>query len=497
MEIESLLTLSITNNKEYFDYIVKRLYSKLAIKAEKFQTQLWDIAYDIMSKKSGAAVQALNSLEDSLKDYPEFYLLRSCALLRDYFVNYYSVVIDSEINIQMIEDVSAAISKGLDLKEYGIIAGISYYYLNDVVSAVEALKIERNLYDVDSPFYEIANYYLAIISIEIRSNICDVDNFLNSTFNKGRFTNILKSSISYLFDRHSMFDNDVKISKLYYYYIDDNILLRSKSSSNEYWIRIKDASIYLDIDDIINLHAGDDKSSQEYLHRLYSMIYEYESWVGETYNKVYSRDEEGIGHFLLQYEVIDSYLSSCGVEESFLLSPYINIGVPSSTTWYYNPSKDKNSFYWFDGAFYKGMATIIPFDEIITDLYCMNIITFYSSNDSPHSSYLFDGTMRKQFKENIVISNIYNYLKKDDVFYTPYNKALDALLLIENCSKESMILYAKEYSLEFDVYEAAQTAYDYGYRHRSIYTYLLECYEDNPDEINKYHNEMDMLGYTY
>lgn len=426
-------------NDDYWDYLHDLLAQQIIIRfglTEPVNT----IVSAINTKQSGLALEEINKLGTPYISDGEFLLLKCCMM---HLNHAYSP------DVYLI--LQQALDNGLNTNEYCIALGLIYYDIGDVVTSTKYLKDAQQLYNRDSPFYCVINYWLARISIEVRSCLCDQFTFLNSTFEDNSYCRVMKSSIAYIFNCEEFFYSGLsRFMHMICKYDDEGNVVDMNVSNHV--LRFSNPARFLlsegeDIDGII---------AESLLYKKYMMLHNYTlSVYGDWKYEIYpaeSLNEQG----LALVDIVNDQISDDSYSLATLLDPRRII----------NPNIICDDFM-NDCAIFSSFDDLVPFDLLLD--YSIELSKLRTMRDDKgYAEALYD------YVEKLERDDCY-----DELFKLKYAEYLD------------------QYSVEQAGYDAIQ-AYDAGYRYKFIYTALQKYYEARkmPKEIQFLQAEMKVLGFS-
>lgn len=437
--------LSFNTNIEFWDYSIAEITRDM-IGSNGLSDELSNISLYIADKQIGYALQLLYQNEEKLGHDEKYYLLLACLYAREYILG--DEYILGYFNSQKSVD-ECSLPENIDTVEekYQIVQGILAYYTDNLANSVHHLRTALNNYSKDSAFYDVANYWLAILSIRLRSNVCDVDAFLNSFYNDNALLNVLKSSISFLFydQTHDSYRYAPTIISIY----EDN-----EEYIGNYVLpfMMDNPASYLDADSSEFNSQWSLWGSQKNLYSLYNMLFCYTEQLQQRKAICRIKFDEPI------YKDFFESLNSFESEERFFIDPRLNEKE-------YSESFSLWSMIYFNSIRYNDIDLFVPTDYIFDRL--VYLAAIHSTSSTDYSSY-------------------------------SYNKAFEYWKTVyDNCSEQSFekgccAALALKYSLynvsdtDFNEYDAAKCAYEFGYRYGYIFDSLIKYYENEGGVSNTY-----------
>lgn len=438
--------LSFDSNIEFWDYSISNIMQDM-IDSNGLSRELSDISLSIADKQTGAALKMLLDNEGALCNDEKYYLLRACLYIRDYIL-YNDFRFESFISGSLLNKY--ALPEKLDISEekYCIVQGILAYYMDDLANAAQHLRSALNAYSKDSPFYDVSNFWLAVLSLRLRSNICDVEVFLDSQYNASASLNILKSSISFLSSGRGIGCTGVPPTFISIYDADDNLIY-----NYDLPFMIDNPASYLDKDNSEYINNSGWLGTQEKLYFLYNMLFNY------TKQLQLQRDIHPTKFGEERYKEFFETLNEFTSQEVFFIDPRITEQeyIKNLSLWF-------NLYYAFNVEC-NGLNRSVPIDCIFDRLVVLARI--HSTSDTHY--------------------DIYTYSKAFELWRNAYDNCGESYK--RGCYAALALKYSN-YNLtgeEFDTYIAAEYAYESGYRYGYIFDTLIKYYESagDPSSIRK------------
>lgn len=442
-KIEDNRALIFNNNTEFWDYSIDSILKDM-ISKNGLTDELEEISLYLASKQSGSALTYLLENEEVLSKNDNYYLLKACIEVRDYIISNEYLIGRFHANPIPKSDITENISINVD--KYIIVLGILDYYSDDIAGAARHLKHAQSVYAKDSPFYDISNYWLALISIRLRNNICDIEAFLDSTYNNSKQLDVMKSSIAFLFN---LYLDKFPGTSNYIFYTD-----KQNSYYGSYYVPkpVINASQYLSDTDEERITSLGLWYNQKDLFSFYNLIYGYSHYLHLKGSFISAPRNT----FENQNPVLTELLDSTPCDEVFFIDPRVR-----------DEEFDAKFEQWFRLYSYSlriyGIDNIVPVDVFFDRMAMLSAV--HSTEQKDYISYVFGYAYEYWVK---------SYLNQDDL---EWEKALCATMAL----KYSSYIASGE---EFDKAEAALIAYDYGYRYEYIMDALTEYYEEIGDNSN-------------
>lgn len=427
--IENTKALSFANNIEFWDHSINVLLQSIT---DDFglTNEIKDITFCIADKQIGAALELLNKNERLLKTNDNYLLLKSCLIVREYIrSNDYLLNRTSPHTLE----ISLLESQRSEDHRHKIVLGILYYYSGNYTQAIDTLQHSIEVYAKDSTYYDIANYWLALLSIKTRNNVCDLEHFLSSSFNDNtKLLPVMKSSLAFLFGS----ELDYLLLPLSPVYFRNN----ETEHHGVYHIpySIVNPAHFLDSDDTERIFETTSWDTQADLYFLYNSLATYSRLVASGYQITTGPEAD----FEEAHPEICSFLDSldCNTPFSFnnfqfILDPRTSVDEYKSCfeEWY---NLIANNFIRF------GINGCVPLIDIIDRFIFLSRI--HSTEEFDPAEYSFKYVFEFWYR---------HYINSDE---DSCNKALYATL----------VLRYSEYigDFEFDKEEAAKLSYNHGYR---------------------------------
>lgn len=187
--------LDIDSNIDFFMISLEKLISELrTIVTKKEMEVLWEVQEKVAQKEYSMPLSSIEKIRKKYTENAELCLLEAMLRTRNsFFTNCFIVGEEREIIEPLLNQ---AINNELNLDEHGIIVGVINYYLRDFKSSLQNIKRQQARYYSDSSYYDVANYWLARLSVETRVIYCEPELLFDSDYEKGLYTELLKTSIS-------------------------------------------------------------------------------------------------------------------------------------------------------------------------------------------------------------------------------------------------------------------------------------------------------------
>lgn len=447
--------LSFKSNLEFWDYSIDSLLLDMLSENEHSE-QLAKISLLIAKKQAQGALNEIYENEDLLEHSSAYYLLISCLTLRDEILgNEYQ---SSRDTIDVINKVcSAEQESGIDAIPNQILIGILEFYACNYSESVQNLTESIRLYSVDSPFYSVANYWLALLSIRLRHNYCDMTTFLSSTYGDNRILNVMKSSIVFLFDNFSPKSG---------VFVLGDVIVEAEDGQNYVLSAphtINNPANFLDKDDSTYIDGLSMWYSQSELFLLYDLLFQYREELYKC-NPYHVCPPDNLDDFNKQ---LVSIIANYPKKDVIFMDPSISIA-----------EFEEEFRFWFGrlsfGFELHQLDGIVPTDVIFDRL--VRTAALHSTPERNYAQYAYDYAF-EWFNE--LYSNASETQDKNGTY------AVLALNYYRYVDSDT----------EFDTVGAAKCAYEYGYRYKYVLSTLYDYYNMIGDTFgcNQIQQEMRML----
>lgn len=457
--------MKLESNLDFFSLCIDNIIFSLQSEvSQKESEELWEIQKNISKKEYIVPLNKLIEVKNEHEDCAEILLLEALLRARDYIVrNEYIFDEDKEIISSIID---SAIAKGIDLDEYGIIVGIVEYYLRDFISSLQYIEHEKKQYYSDSVYYDVANYWLARLSVETRVIYCEIDDFLQSDYESTLYTQFLKTSIS------RMIKDDVMLVRKFgsysstFRYIIQPVFDDSDYISEEYF---KDKIPYsTNLYYSINVkHIVDLKRYIQYNWAIMEDVFI--EAINEEKKQMYSEyQQKRPGDFDFLGGGIDNILQVPNNEESAMHCldyEITNIGVIFSR--------------------YYMMCFSSPI-----------LLDFYVEDYVYQTILLYSIWSRGELEEYVSLyyAIVLGWLEKFICEESDYERATYAVAFLNYYQYIDEIDSAKwKDTFDVDIYQMALEAYEEGYRLQVVYRYLLDYFSGNIEMTERLKEEMEIL----
>lgn len=467
-QLENLEAIEITSNLDYWDYSIDQIIFELHNEYE-YSEELWQVTAFVRSKQAGAALDYINKIPAPLSNDNRLPLLKCCLYLREIILNNKCLSDYAIVNADDLRLIYLQAYEQTNSPQHTLIFAIIEYYLNDLVSSADHLQSVLGMLNSDSPFYDVANYWLALISIRVRSPLCDIDSFLNSSYQDETFTRVMKSSLSILFKSGFAINGST-----YHGRYPANIPVYSIVENEQEYQYVFKASVLNDNPARYLLPDNPENAagyySEGYLHDLCDMTYKYGDYLYSLSTLLLSdEDELALINNVNHHNAINSELVK--LLDEYMLYPEMNFLDPRVEANFCGPFTYSSIERWGKYSY----LTIFPFDIVLEK--CLYLSSWRTNYNDEEYGYIYSS-----------LAKMGQYYESDENFFREYG------------ARAVMAVKYHDYmdnSYQIDKYEAALCAYNYGYLYDFIYSALIEYHEQqgSTNMVDQLKKEMNILGH--